>query len=85
LRIARAAERARSERIRSPRVFHRKAGLPAFVARQDVAAVMAEAVVQRSAVRFLLCNKMFAKPTTDLAALLEDARWPWQRSALAAA
>lgn len=60
-------------------------GLPAFVARQDVAAVMAEAVVQRSAVRFLLCNKMFAKPTTDLAALLEDARWPWQRSALAAA
>jgi len=54
-------------------------GLAGFVAREDVAAVMAEAVVQRSTVRFLLCNKMFGKPTTDLAGLIDGARWPWQQ------
>jgi len=49
-----------------------------FIARSDVAAVMAEAVVQRSVVRFLVCAKLLGKPTTDLATLLESARWPWQ-------
>ena len=45
--------------------------------RADVAAVMAEAVVQRAAgLRFDLCVGNGA-PTTDLAALLEAARWPW--------
>jgi len=49
-----------------------------FVQRADVASVMAEAVVQRSVARFLLCSKLLGKPTTDFAALLESAKWPWQ-------
>ena len=50
------------------------------IARADVAAVMAEAVAQRSSgLRFGLCNKAFGPPTHDLAALLREAQWPWQK------
>ena len=67
--------------------FFTAAGLVAShaIARADVAAVMAEAVVQRSAVRFALCSKLLGKPTTAYAALLDQARWPWQRAAPALA
>jgi len=58
-------------------------GVEFTVNRADVAAVMAEAVVQRSAVRFLLCDKLLGRPTTDMAALLREAEWPWQQSARA--
>ena len=57
-----------------------------MVSRADVAAVMAEAVVRRSTVRFLLCNKLGpATPSSDPSALLEAAEWPWQQRAAAAA
>jgi len=49
------------------------------VSRADVAAVLAEAIVERAAgLRFALCNgKKGSAPTTDLAALLKGARRPW--------
>jgi len=51
------------------------------VSRADVAAVMAEAAVERAGgLRFGLCSKALGAPTTDLAALLHSARWPWQRA-----
>jgi len=53
-------------------------GLGVLVPRADVAAVMVEAVVQRSqGLRFLLCTAR-GPPMTDLSALLDEARWPWQ-------
>ena len=59
---------------------HNPSPLSFTVSRADVAAVMAEAVAQRSSgLRFGLCSKASGKPTTDLAALLESARWPWQK------
>lgn len=49
------------------------------ISRADVAAVMVEAVVQRSAgLRFDICIGTGA-PTTDLAALLESTRYPWEK------
>ena len=50
------------------------------VSRADVAAVMVEAIVERtSGLRFGLCSKAAGKPTTDLGALLRGARWQWQK------
>jgi len=51
------------------------------VSRADVAALMVEAVAepQSAGLRFLLCNGKPGPPTTDFAALLRHARWPWQR------
>jgi len=49
------------------------------ISRQDVAAVMAEAIASRaSGLRFDLCVGNGA-PTTDLAKLLDDARYPWAK------
>lgn len=54
------------------------AGEAFTVARADVAAIMAEAVVERSrGLRFALCNGP-GLPGTDLAGLLNRARWPWE-------
>jgi uncharacterized protein YbjT (DUF2867 family) len=54
---------------------------PPIVSRDDVAAVMAQAVVERSSsLRFDLCSTP-GPPPPSMAALLEKARWPWQRSA----
>jgi uncharacterized protein YbjT (DUF2867 family) len=51
------------------------------ISRADLAAVLAEAVAQRTAdLRFDLCIGKGA-PTTDLAALLQSARWPWEKGA----
>lgn len=51
---------------------------PPLVSRENVAAVMAEAVARRSAgLRFDLCSKE-GPPTTDLGALLTAAAEPWQ-------
>jgi len=50
-----------------------------LVARADVARVMREAVIERSAgLRFGLCNDPGAKVPADLPKLLQEARWPWQ-------
>ena len=49
-----------------------------MVPRADVAAVMAEAIVQRtSGLRFGMCTKAIGSKTTDYAALLKEAQWPW--------
>ena len=49
------------------------------ISREDTAAVMLEAVASRASdLRFDLCVGD-GPPTTDLAALLEGARWPWAR------
>ena len=51
------------------------------ISRADVAAVMVEAVVQRTKdLRFDICVGDGA-PTTDLAALLESTRRPWEEKA----
>jgi len=53
---------------------------PFMVARADVAAVMKEAIIERSSgLRFGLCNARGPK-RTDLSELLKSARWPWQQS-----
>merc|ERR1719424_2460382 len=52
---------------------------PPLVARENVAAIMAEAVALRSAnLRFDLCSKQ-GPATTDLGALLAAAALPWQK------
>ena len=49
------------------------------ISREDLAAVMLEAVVQRSSgLRFDLCVGG-GPATTDLAALLESTRYPWEK------
>lgn len=49
------------------------------ISREDVAAVMTEAVVERaSGLRFDICIGSGA-PTTDLGALLQGTRYPWER------
>ena len=50
-----------------------------MISREDVAAVMLEAIASRaSGLRFDLCVGNGA-PTTDLAALLDHARYPWDK------
>jgi len=50
-----------------------------MISRQDLAAVMVEAVASRaSGLRFDLCVGIGA-PTTNLAKLLDDARYPWAK------
>ena len=52
---------------------------PPLVSREEVAAVMAEAVARRStSLRFDLCSKK-GPPTTDIGALLAAAALPWQK------
>lgn len=54
---------------------------PPTVSRADVAAVMAEAIVERaSGLRFDLCSKA-GPPTKDLKGLLATARYAWARAA----
>ena len=51
---------------------------PFMIARADVAAVVKQAVVERSSgLRFGVCNA-HGPAGTDLSALLKSARWPWQ-------
>jgi hypothetical protein len=50
------------------------------ISRADVAAVVVTAVTHRAmGLRFDICAAAGGSPTTDLPALLESARWPWQR------
>jgi len=54
--------------------------MPPLVPRADVAAVMAFAATHRATqLRFDLCSKVLGPPTTDRGALLEEAKYPWQR------
>ena len=52
------------------------------IPRPDVASVLVEAVVSgTTGLRMDICSKP-GKATTDYAALLESAKWPWQRAGL---
>ena len=52
---------------------------PRILSREDLAAVMLEAVVsRRSGLRFDLCAGDGA-PTTDLDKLLDEAKYPWAK------
>ena len=54
--------------------------MPPIVTRADVAAVMAYAATHHATtLRFDLCSKVLGPPTTDLGALLDSARYPWNR------
>ena len=60
---------------------------PPIVTRADVAAVMVAAALHVAGgsfpLRFGLVSKP-GKPTSDLVALLEEAKWPWQQQQVAA-